>query len=153
MQNEFPDKFTFHLSEFSKVENIINSHNGIDIVFADLGMSTMQLESDRGFSFLTDSELDMRMGNGTKLKNIINKMPRYKIANNQKTNNEDYLLNNIEKTAKRRGNDGDYIYHKGEHIFSQTYVVAGLQRHIWKVADVVAEVETSEEVKTEVNLG
>lgn len=78
------DKFQFIHDQFSN----INKHIvWADFIFADLGMSSMQINSHRGFSFMIDSDLDMRMGtpnalntnpNGT-LKNILNYMPTYKI--------------------------------------------------------------------------
>ena len=38
--------------------------------------------------------------------------------------NSTYQKDNIETTAKRAGADGDYIFHNGEHIFSNTKIVA-----------------------------
>jgi hypothetical protein len=35
----------------------------------------------------------------------------------------DYQRDNVEKAAKRKGKEGDYIFHKGKHIFSNTEVV------------------------------
>ena len=35
----------------------------------------------------------------------------------------DYQRDNVEKSAKRKGKDGDYIFHKGKHIFSNAVPV------------------------------
>jgi 16S rRNA (cytosine1402-N4)-methyltransferase len=52
------EKFTLHIDKFS---NFYLYEQDYDLVLADLGMSTMQLTDNRGFSFMRDSSLDMRM--------------------------------------------------------------------------------------------
>ncbi len=65
---------------FSNIGEILN-HNGIekvDAIIADFGLSSDQLESrKRGFSFLFDSELDMRMDQSQELtaRDVVNKYP------------------------------------------------------------------------------
>lgn len=56
--------FSLHHSNFAALPSILATEGitGVDAVLADLGMSSMQLDDrDRGFSFLRDGPLDMRM--------------------------------------------------------------------------------------------
>lgn len=50
---------------FSRMDGIPAAKDGVDGVVLDLGVSSMQLDRpERGFSFLRDGPLDMRMGGG-----------------------------------------------------------------------------------------
>ncbi|MDP1873252.1 16S rRNA (cytosine(1402)-N(4))-methyltransferase RsmH [Phenylobacterium sp.] len=56
------DRFTLVCARFSEMDEVLGE-GGADGVALDLGVSSMQLdEPDRGFSFLRDGPLDMRMG-------------------------------------------------------------------------------------------
>ena len=73
LKEKFHSRFSFHTKRFSDLDKI--SSNKLDAVIFDLGISSMQLDDlSRGFSFKSNSELDMSMGlNNNTLKNIINK--------------------------------------------------------------------------------
>jgi 16S rRNA (cytosine1402-N4)-methyltransferase len=56
--------FHLHHANFAGLDNILAGHGlaGADMVLADLGMSSMQVDDpDRGFSYARDGVLDMRM--------------------------------------------------------------------------------------------
>lgn len=59
--------FHLHHANFAGLDGILAGHglDGADMVLADLGMSSMQVDdAERGFSYVRDGTLDMRMDRG-----------------------------------------------------------------------------------------
>ena len=90
---------------------------------------------------------DMDQGD-EKFLNIVNPEiggQRVRVQIVETTEGTDYQLQNIDKSAKRAGADGDFITHKGDYIFSNTSPVVGEAKHVFLPADAV-EAPTSASV-------
>jgi len=65
LKKKHPKKFEFRIGEFSALDEIVMGENfsPVDGVVLDIGVSSMQLDqAERGFSFMREGPLDMRMG-------------------------------------------------------------------------------------------
>lgn len=85
IKEEYGSRFEFWNINYSSVEEYMQKNNipGIDGLILDLGVSSMQLDTaERGFSFMYDGPLDMRMSKeGETAKEFVNSAKEEEIAN------------------------------------------------------------------------
>jgi len=84
--HQFGDSVTLVQGNYADLESICSQHNFMqpDGLLLDLGVSSFQLEkNNRGFSFLRDEYLDMRMNQSDSISayEIINQTPEKELAN------------------------------------------------------------------------
>jgi 16S rRNA (cytosine1402-N4)-methyltransferase len=80
---EFGGRFTFLPGTFSELDTLAAEHGPIDGVVLDIGVSSMQLDqAERGFSFMREGPLDMRMsGQGESAADLVNTLEAGALAN------------------------------------------------------------------------
>lgn len=81
LRAEFPERFEFAAGTFSDLDSL--SGGPVDGVVLDIGVSSMQLDqAERGFSFMNDGPLDMRMTpEGETAADLVNTLDETDLAN------------------------------------------------------------------------
>ncbi len=121
MAAEYPGRFVFAPAPFNGLADI-STRNGFDpadAVIFDLGVSSMQLdEAERGFSFMRDGPLDMRMsGEGLSAADVVNSFDEGEIAD---------ILFHLGEERRSRAIARAVAARRAERPFTRTLDLAGV---------------------------
>jgi 16S rRNA (cytosine1402-N4)-methyltransferase len=130
LANDVPGRFQFEPTAFSALAEAARGHgfDPADAVIFDLGVSSMQLdEAERGFSFMRDGPLDMRMSNeGESAADVVNTYEESDIADILFQLGEERRSRHIAKAIVRRRTERRF-----ERTLDLADVIAGVlgRRH------------------------
>ena len=103
---QVPCRTRFIRAEYSEVlANLLGEGVRADIVYMDLGMSSMQVDAwERGFSYAYDAPLDMRMdpGQETSAREVLNEWPQTRLAKTIKELGEERRAGSIAREIVKR---------------------------------------------------
>ena len=121
---EYKDRIYFVKDNFSNVKNIVRDlgYEKINGALIDLGLSTHQIESDRGFSYIKNSDLDMRADRDQELTAAI-------------------VVNTFDKIKLK-----EILFNYGEERFSELIVRAIIKAR--EIKYIETTIELSEIIKT-----
>ena len=105
---DYKDKIHFVHDNYVNIANIVKDlgYEKISGALIDLGISTYQIEADRGFSYVKDSQLDMRMDRSQKLTaaDVVNYFSKQELTNMlYKYGEEKYTNFIVGAIIKKRG--------------------------------------------------
>ncbi len=106
----YADRVTLVHSNFSQIDRVLDDLGieGVDGILLDLGVSSPQLdEAERGFSYMADAPLDMRMNSEDSLTayDVVNTWPREELRRILYEYGEERYAPQIANAIERRRND------------------------------------------------
>ncbi len=107
---EYADRVTLVHSNFSQIDQVLEELgiDGVDGILLDLGVSSPQLdEAERGFSYMADAPLDMRMNSEDTLSayDVVNTWPKEELRRILYEYGEERYAPQIAAAIERRRND------------------------------------------------
>ena len=125
--SDFAGKFTIYPCNFSQIATLKAEpdFDGVNFILFDLGVSNLQLtESERGFSFVNDGPLDMRMNQDDRqtktAEYLVNNLSVADLTEIFRTYGEEKFAYKIAKAIERKRQDG--------FVFKTTFDLANLIR-------------------------
>ena len=133
---------------FSNMKSAVNElgYNEVDGILLDIGVSTLHLKADgRGFSFMKDEALDMRMDQEQKLtaEEVVNRYPEKELA--------DVIWKYGEERFSRRIARAIVSSRLKKRIVSCTELAAIIEKAVWRRGRIHPATKTFQALRIEVN--